>query len=91
MVEPARNAENNEVALPEDDLLTGDLTAPHWRVVSGGNIQVEAKESIVERLHRSTDSGDAVMQALCMIGAGSTWDDVRDLGEPDEDFESRWK
>lgn len=52
------------VALPPDDLLTGDLTAPHWRVMSGGRIQVEAKEDIKERIGRSTDDGDATVQAF---------------------------
>jgi hypothetical protein len=47
------------LALPPDDVLTGDLTAPHYRVVSGGRIQVDIKR----RLGRSTDAGDAVMQA----------------------------
>lgn len=52
------------IALPTDDLLTGDLTAPHWRVGSGGKIEVESKDEIKKRLGRSTDSGDAVMQAF---------------------------
>jgi hypothetical protein len=52
------------VALPPDDMLTGDLTAPHWRVLSGGRIQIESKDDIRKRLGRSTDSGDAVVQAF---------------------------
>lgn len=52
------------VALPPDDLLVGDLTAPKWRVTSGGRIQVESKDEIRKRLGRSTDSGDAVIQAF---------------------------
>ena len=52
------------VALPPDDLLTGDLTAPHWRVMSGGHIQVEGKDEIRKRLGRSTDDGDAVVLAF---------------------------
>jgi hypothetical protein len=52
------------VALPPDDLLTGDLTAPRWRVMAGGKIQVEAKDDIRKRLGRSTDSADAVVQAF---------------------------
>jgi hypothetical protein len=52
------------VALPDDDLLIGDLTAPKWRVASGGRIQVESKEDIKKRLGRSTDDGDAVVQAF---------------------------
>jgi hypothetical protein len=53
-----------ELALPPDDQLTGDLTAPHWRVMSGGRIQVESKDEIRKRLGRSTDDGDAVVQAV---------------------------
>jgi hypothetical protein len=52
------------IALPPDDLLTGDLTAPHWRVMSGGKIQVEGKDEIRKRLGRSTDDGDAVVMAF---------------------------
>lgn len=52
-----------EVALPPDDTLIGDLTAPKWRVMSGGRIQVESKDDIRKRLSRSTDDGDAVVQA----------------------------
>ena len=54
----------NEIALPPDDKLTGDLTAPHWRVVSGGKIQIESKDDIKKRLGRSTDDGDAVIMAF---------------------------
>jgi hypothetical protein len=53
-----------EIALPPDDDLTGDLTAPHWREVSGGKIRVEPKDDIRKRLGRSTDSGDGVVQAF---------------------------
>lgn len=60
LLDPAYGA---ELALPPDDRLTGDLTAPHWRVMSGGRIQVESKDEIRKRLGRSTDDGDAVVQA----------------------------
>jgi hypothetical protein len=56
--------QNEEIALPPDDKLTGDLTAPHWRVVSGGKIQIESKDDIKKRLRRSTDDGDAVVMAF---------------------------
>jgi hypothetical protein len=59
-----------DVALPPDDLLTGDLTAPIYRVMAGGKIQVEAKEDVGKRIGRSTDSGDAVVQSF--------WDDEAD-------------
>lgn len=54
----------HDICLPPDDLLTGDLTSPHWRVVSGGRIQVEGKDDIKKRLGRSTDDGDAVVMAF---------------------------
>jgi hypothetical protein len=82
--------EEEEVALPDDDLLTGDLTAPHWKVMSGGKIHVESKEKLRERIKRSTDSGDAVMQILTTSGAFTSWEDVNDLGEPDDDYEKKW-
>lgn len=54
----------HEVGLPPEDQLTGDLTAPGWRTLSNGRIKVESKESIRERLRRSTDAADAVIQAF---------------------------
>jgi hypothetical protein len=59
-------ASGQDIALPPDDMLTGDLTAPHWRVVSGGCIQVESKDELRKptRLGRSTDHGDAVIMAF---------------------------
>ena len=51
------------LALPPDDLLIGDLVAPRYSVTSTGKIQVESKDEIRKRLGRSTDSGDAVVQA----------------------------
>jgi hypothetical protein len=53
-----------QVALLPDDLLVGDLTAPHWRMTSGGRVLIESKEDIRRRLGRSTDTGDAVVQAF---------------------------
>jgi hypothetical protein len=56
-------ANRHEIALPPDDLLTGDLTAPQWRLTSGGKVQVESKEEFRKRLGRSSDDGDAVVMA----------------------------
>lgn len=61
MLDPAMEL---DVALPPDDVLTGDLTAVHWQVRSGGKIQVEAKAEVKKRIGRSTDDGDAVIMAL---------------------------
>jgi len=68
LLDPAYGA---ELALPPDDLLTGDLTAPHWKVMSGGRIQIESKDEIRKRIGRSPDSGDAVMQAVWDAQSGS--------------------
>ena len=61
MLDPANG---EDVALPADDQLTGDLIAPTWRAVSGGKIRVESKADISKRITRSTDCGDAVVMAL---------------------------
>jgi len=53
-----------EIALPPDDLLIGDLTAPRWKETSNGRIQIESKDDIRKRLGRSTDSADAVIMAF---------------------------
>lgn len=66
------NPDNDPVlCLPPDDDLIGDLTAPRWRPVAGGpnasaKIRVESKDDIKVRLGRSTDSGDAVIQACSL-------------------------
>jgi hypothetical protein len=57
-------AYGSKLMLPDDDLLTGDLCTPTWRVLSGGKIQVEPKDDIKKRISRSTDDGDAVVQAF---------------------------
>lgn len=61
MLDPSRNP---TLALPDDDNLTADLTAPRWFEEKGGVIRVEAKKDIKKRLGRSTDYGDAVVQSL---------------------------
>ena len=65
------NDPDSQVMLPPDDNLTGDLTAPTWKATSGGKIKVEAKEDIKKRIGRSTDYGDAVVQAFWMGRVGS--------------------
>jgi hypothetical protein len=53
-----------DLCLPDDEMLLGDLSAPQWRVLSGGKIQVESKDEIAKRLGRSTDDGDAACMAF---------------------------
>jgi hypothetical protein len=50
------------IALPDDPLLTADLTAPLFEIGPNG-IKVESKEDVCARLGRSTDRGDAVVMA----------------------------
>jgi hypothetical protein len=66
-------ANDEPIALPPDDLLTGDLCGPKWKVTSGGKIQIEDKPSVKERIGRSTDSADAVMMAFANEGSWWTW------------------
>lgn len=62
---------DEDVALPPDDLLIGDLTSPRYRLMSGGKIRIESKEDIAKRLGRSTDTGDATVQAFWPVS--HTW------------------
>jgi len=52
------------IALPPDDELTGDLTAPTWLRNSSGRIELESKDRLRKRIGRSPDAGDAVALAL---------------------------
>lgn len=61
LLDPSRGA---VVALPDLELLKGDLATPKWRVTSSGKIQVESKDDLRKRLGRSTDYGDAVVMAF---------------------------
>lgn len=65
------------LALPPDDTLTGDLTAPHWTVTSTGKIQIESKDDIRKRIGRSPDDGDAVVMVCTLrsspIGTFGLW------------------
>lgn len=52
------------LALPPDDELTGELTAPHWWITANSLIAVESKDDIRKRIGRSTDWADAVGHSL---------------------------
>ncbi len=60
-LDPASDA---KLALPPDDELVGDLTAPRWTVNSSGRIQVEGKDEVRRRIGRSTDAADAAIMSL---------------------------
>ena len=60
----ALNPENDTgIALPPDNRLLADLTAPLWSL-RAGKIAAETKDEIYKRLKRSTDFGDTVCLAL---------------------------
>lgn len=56
------------IALPPDDELIGELTTPRWMVTSSGKILIESKDDLKkpERLGRSPDYADAVVQAFAL-------------------------
>lgn len=81
-------ATDSEVGLPPDDLLTGDLAAPHWKVTSGGKIQVESKDDIKERIGRSTDDGDAVVMAFWEADTPSMQSWVKALNKKNTESEA---
>ena len=60
MLDPERG---QKLALPPDQELLSDLTAPRWSMTMQG-IKVEPKEDIVKRLGRSPDCADAVVLAI---------------------------
>jgi hypothetical protein len=66
----------DRIALPPDDGLTGDLTAPKWSPTSKGLIRVEGKEDIKKRLKRSTDSADAVGLAIYADIETQAWTEI---------------
>lgn len=70
MLDPANGF---DVAIPPDDLLTGDLVTPKYREVMGGRILVESKDDIRKRIGRSTNDGDAVVMVMLDRGAGSAF------------------
>ncbi|MEP7284342.1 MAG: hypothetical protein ABI947_01080 [Chloroflexota bacterium] len=51
------------LAIPPDDILTGDLTAPTWSYTSSGHIKIESKDEMRARIGRSTDKADALALA----------------------------
>ena len=53
----------SRLALPPDSVLLADLCAPRYSVTTAG-IALESKESVVKRLGRSPDRGDAVVMAF---------------------------
>lgn len=57
---------DDPLALPPsiEDKLVGDLTAPKYEYTNSGQIKIESKDDLRERIGRSTDYADAVGLAL---------------------------
>lgn len=95
LLDPSRGS---VLMLPDSEMLRADLTAPTYKVQSGGIIYVESKDEIKKRLGRSTDEGDSVVQAFwtdsesaefyTQTGSAVSW--WRE-GEPEDELEAlRW-
>lgn len=65
------------LAIPPDDDLLAELTAPTWEITLNNKIKVESKDDLRERLGRSTDRADAVLQTLA---TDSEWDEKGSSG-----------
>lgn len=77
------------MSLPEDKELLADLTSPTFTIKSGKGgmvIHLEPKESLVKRIGRSPDKGDAVVMAWHAgaknITDGTEWRAARPLRGP---------
>jgi hypothetical protein len=53
------------LALPPDDALTQEITEPQWSTRSNGDIVIEPKDDIKERLGHSPDKLDSLLLAIC--------------------------
>lgn len=73
------------IMLPESMMLLADLISPTFKLV-GTNYVMEPKESVVERLGRSTDDGDAVTISWAEgprnLTHGAMWFDSNEHGLP---------
>jgi hypothetical protein len=53
----------DNLALPPGNEIVADLCAARYKITAGGNIQVEEKEAIKQRIGRSPDIGEAILLA----------------------------
>lgn len=51
---------HNLLALPQDERLLQELTAPEWEPIAGGKIKVEPKEEVKAKINRSPDRADSL-------------------------------
>lgn len=80
--------EEDAYDLPPDDDMIGELTSPKWTLGSNGRIRVEGKDGIRERIGRSTDNADAIIQVAMKKWLRSD-DDFGGRGHV-ENYKSRW-
>lgn len=71
------------IALPPNDEMIGELTAPKYQMMSGGRIQIEAKEDVIKRLGRSTNYADTVIQIFWKSDGGPSLGDIERYANSD--------
>jgi len=79
-----------KLAIPQDDYLIADLTAPKWTRTSTGKIKIESKEDIKKRLGRSTDAGDALAITFAVNAGAVPYASADSEGIIDNYKISRW-
>jgi len=84
-----------KMQLPNDGLLTGDLTAPRYKPDNYGRILIESKDDIRERIKRSPDSADSLALTFVMPSAETSADfniGMREIIQSPEssDISGRW-
>jgi len=65
-----------KLMLPVDDILSADLVATTYMYNSKGQIKLEEKQELKDRLGRSPDSADALAIAIWAQGAISMWEPI---------------
>lgn len=76
-------------ALPPDEEMVADLSAPTWSLTASG-IVIEPKERLRLRLGRSTNKGDAVVQAMECDTGPITVEEARELYERQQQEEGEY-
>jgi hypothetical protein len=84
LLDPSRGS---KIALPDDERLMQELTAPGYDHYVGGRLKVEEKDEIRKRIGRSTDRADAVIMAYWV--QGMAFDHNGDSGFPYRQREQR--
>ena len=72
-----RLLEEGKVAMPRDAKLWDELCATRWSPNSKGQVALEAKDDLKDRLGRSPDRADAVSMALDARPLPGKWAPVR--------------